>query len=183
MEIINNVAAIAAVDSALATTTDALLEGANAITTPVADVVKKGWWTNSSTTTKALIIGAALIGIGAAYYFLVHKKEDTEDISHVDVTEKSEEEMAREMATKVIDSVERNHTIDPSTLPNGGKGCSEPRTAYNADSDFVKCEGKWYIKTKQNPSNKEAIGQYSEWTPLQEGQVVVEQLNSRYPQD
>lgn len=153
----------------------------------VPDVIKKGWWANSSKMTKGLVITGVLAVVGVAvWYFGFRKKDEAEvytETEEQNENEKSEEELAHEKIESVVNKLDTSKRIDPSTLPNGGNGCSEPRTTYSGDDDFVKCEGTWYIKTKENPSNKQAIGRFKDWTPLQEGQIAIEQLNSRFPND
>lgn len=149
----------------------------------VSDVVKTGWWASSSKMTKGLIIGGVIAAAAAAiWYFGFRKKED--DVTYEEVTaneEPSEENLAKMHSESVLREIERGNNIDRSSLPNGGVGCSEPRTSFNGDFDFVKCDGKWYIKSKQNPTDKSTLGKYPDWNPLQDGQVIVESLNSRFP--
>ncbi len=179
------VTASAVVESALPNALESITE--TVVSTPIAvtDAVKKGWWANSSKLTKGLIIGGVLAAIGGAvWYFGFRKKE--EEITYEEVhsdPEKSEEELANERAASVINKLESNNSVNPSTLPNGGSGCSELRTDFNSNNDFIKCDGTWYIKTKSNPSDKSQVGKFPEWNPLQAGQLVIEQLSSRYPND
>lgn len=183
--VLEKVAATAAVESVVPTVAESVVEVATPITESVTETVaKKGWWSNSSSTTKALVIGAglALAALGI-WYFGFRKKEDEIIEEQESDVEKTDEELLAERTEKVVSQIENAHKVDPSTLPNNGIGCSEPRTAFNADNDFVKCEGKWFIKTKQKPSNKAELGRFPEWTPLEDGQIVIEQLNSRYPND
>ena len=156
--------------------------------TIVPDLVKKGWWANSSTMTKGLVITGVLAVVGVAVWYFGFRKKDEEEDVYTEAqkqieNEKSEEELAHDKIESVVNKLDTNRNIDPATLPNGGNGCSEPRTTYSSDDDFVKCEGTWYIKTKVNPSNKKAIGRFKDWTPLEEGQLAIEQLNSRFPND
>lgn len=184
--IIEKVAATAAVESVVPTVTESVVEVVSPITETVTETaVKKGWWASSSKMTKGLIIGGALAVLSfGVWYFVFRKKDEDENYPEKErETEKSEEELASEHASKVINEVEGANKIDPSTLPNNGVGCSEPRTSFNGDNDFVKFNGKWHVKTKANPSNKSLVGKFPIWTPLQEDQPIVEQLNSRYPND
>jgi len=184
-KIVEKVVATAAVESVVPKVTESVVEVVAPITETVTEtVVKKGWWASSSKMTKGLVIGGvlALTAFGV-WYFGFRKKEDEIIEEQEAVVEKTDEQLLTERTEKVVSQIENAHKVDPSTLPNNGIGCSEPRTAFNADNDFVKCEGKWFIKTKQKPSNKAELGRFPEWTPLEDGQIVIEQLNSRYPND
>lgn len=184
--VIEKVAATAAVESVVPKVTESVVEVVAPITETVTETaVKKGWWASSSKMTKGLVIGGVLaLAAFGVWYFGFRKKDEDVEYTEVEAeNKKSEEELAREHASKVIDDVEKSNKIDPSTLPNNGVGCSEPRTSFNADNDFVKINGKWHVKTKANPSNKSLLGQFKIWTPLQEDQPIVEQLNSRFPND
>ena len=185
-KVIEKVAATAAVESVVPKVAESVAEVVTPITeTVTTTAVKKGWWANSSKMTKGLVIGGALaLAAFGVWYFGFRKKDDESEYNENETeSQKSEEDLASEHATKVIDEVDRNNPIDPNTLPNKGVGCSEPRTAFNGDNDFIKFNGKWHVKTKNNPSNKALVGQFKIWTPLQEDQPIVEQLNSRYPND
>lgn len=183
--VIEKVAAKTAVETVVPKVTESVVEVVTPITETVTETaVKKGWWASSSKTTKGLVIGGALalLALGV-WYFGFRKKDEEIETQEESEPEKSEEELANEHASNVVNSVDNSSKIDPSTLPNNGVGCSEPRTAFNADNDFVKFNGKWHVKTKANPSNKSLVGKFPVWTPLQEDQPIVEQLNSRYPND
>lgn len=185
-KVIEKVTAKTAVESVVPKVTESVTEVVAPITETVTETAsKKGWWANSSKTTKGLIIGAgiALVAFGVWYFGFRKKDDETEYTESENETQKSEEELAREHASNVINEVDASGKLDPSTLPNNGVGCSEPRTSFNADNDFIKFNGKWHVKTKANPSNKSLVGKFPVWTPLQEDQPIVEQLNSRYPND
>ncbi len=184
-KLVEVVTANAVAESVLPNALESITETVTAAPVVVTDVVKKGWWANSSKLTKGLIIGGVLAVAGAAvWYFGFRKKE--EEITYEEVhsdPEKNEEELANERAASVINKLESNNSVNPATLPNGGVGCSELRTAFDSNNDFIKCDGTWYIKTKANPSDKSQVGKFPEWNPLQEGQLIIEQLTSRYPKD
>ena len=186
--VLESVTANAVVESATTSVIPKVAESVVTTTAVVPDVIKKGWWANSSTMTKGLIITGALAVVGVAIWYFGFRKKDEEEEVYTEAeeqheNEKSEEELAHEKIESVVNKLDTGNRIDPSTLPNGGNGCSEPRTTYSGDDDFVKCGGTWYIKTKENPSNKKAIGRFKDWTPLEEGQLAIEQLNSRFPND
>lgn len=184
--VIEKVAAKTAVETVVPKVTESVVEVVAPITETVTETaVKKGWWASSSKMTKGLVIGGVLaLAAFGVWYFGFRKKDDEENYPEQETeNQKSEEDLASEHASNVINEVEKNSSIDPSTLPNKGVGCSEPRTAFNGDNDFVKFNGKWHVKTKVNPSNKSLVGQFKIWTPLQEDQPIVEQLNSRFPND
>jgi len=186
--VLESVTANAVVESVVPKITESVVAPIVVPDAIVPDAIKKGWWANSSKMTKGLVIGGVLAVVGVAvWYFVLRKKED-EETEYTETeeqleNEKSEEELAHEKIESVVNKLDTGRNIDPATLPNGGAGCSEPRTTYSGDDDFVKCEGTWYIKTKANPSNKKAIGRFKDWTPLEEGQLAIEQLNSRFPND
>lgn len=185
-KIVEKVAATAAVESVLPKVTESVVEVVTPITETVTETaVKKGWWASSSKMTKGLVIGGVLaLAAFGVWYFGFRKKDDEDNYPEQETeNQKSEEELANEHASNVINEVDKSVKIDPSTLPNNGVGCSEPRTSFNADNDFIKLNGKWHVKTKANPSNKSVSGQFKIWTPLEDNQPIVEQLNSRYPND
>lgn len=185
-KIVEKVAATAAVESVVPKVAESVAEVVTPITeTVTTSAVKKGWWANSSKMTKGLVIGGVLaLAAFGVWYFGFRKKDDEENYPEKETeNQKSEEELASEHASNIINEVDKSGKIDPSTLPDNGVGCSEPRTSFNADNDFIKFNGKWHVKTKANPSNKSLVGQFKIWTPLQEDQPIVEQLNSRFPND
>lgn len=70
---------------------------------------------------------------------------------------------------------------DASTLPNSGEGCSEPRLNYDGNYDYVKCNGVWYVKSKQNPKTPSIA--IPVWAGLKPDSVRANRLSSRYPND
>ena len=152
-KVIEKVAATAAVESVVPTVTESVVEVVAPITETVTETaVKKGWWANSSKMTKGLVIGGVLaLAAFGVWYFGFRKKDDEENYAEQETeNQKSEEDLASEHASNVINEVEKNSSIDPSTLPNKGVGCSEPRTAFNGDNDFVKFNGKWHWQCRRN---------------------------------
>jgi hypothetical protein len=125
------------------------------------------WWASRSTTTK-VILGLLGIGIvigGIATYNHFTRKEDAFVPDNGDI---KEPEPKTEGA------------IDLFTLPNKGIGCSPVRDTFDTSFSYVKCNGVWYVISKESPANESTGAKFKDWTVV-ESEVTIKLLNSRYP--
>ncbi len=162
--------------------------------------VKSGWWASQSKLTKGLVIGIpvlALVSLGVWYFGFRKKDEETKggDVSKkavekggddVNSSTESKSETKTETSSTKTESTTKPSTSTPTTtsaqkfdvtkLPNGGKGCTDVRTTYDGNYDYVKCNGVWYTQSKPNP--KTASKKIATWMSLGSNKVATTKLNN-----
>lgn len=147
----------------------------------------KLWWGGQSKTAKGLYITGAVALLATVTYFVVNgrknktasankKAEGGKDIPDTNNTDTSKEKGAED-----TQSSKEEVSFDKSKLPNGGVGCTELRTTYDRDFDYVKCDNIWYTKSKDNAASPYAKGLYKDWKSLANNAVATERLSRRYP--
>ncbi len=158
------------------------------------ELIKQGWWARQSPTVKFLIVTGSIALVVGGCYFTFRGSNDEEESTNKKSSSKSDDKNTatdhsetnnisdkKEIkAEQSSSSIQENHKID-SSLPNSGVGCSDVKTNFGRDIDFVKCNGVWYGKSKETPSNPIIRDQLPDWTSFESNKAVTERLNRRYP--
>ncbi len=140
--------------------------------------IKLGWWASKSTGTKwfLAITGIAII-VGGGYLISTQfRRQEEPEKEKVNVPDES-----KDNSTVVPEEKKEEKKTELYTLPNKGIGCSDIIDNFDSNFSYVKCNGIWWTKSKENPSNVETKGKYPEWTSLETNEVQSKLLNTRYP--
>lgn len=132
---------------------------------------------------KTILIVGGVIFVGTLIYLLTRKKQESTNYTNTNNNSSSEntDEASQIVSESINESYEQKTDVIDATLPNGGVDCSDVKSKFDRDYDYVKCKGIWYTKSKTNPASKFAKDRYKDWTSLESNPVATERLNRRYP--
>jgi hypothetical protein len=150
------------------------------------ETLKTGnWFSRLSKTKKGVLIGGVIaIALISAYFILKPSADEEKKTISDELTNDSNEESADALNSKTESKVSKTNIGKPAPytgkLPNDGKGCGDVKVAFDRDYDYVKCNGDWFVKSKQNPATVSTKGKYPDWVSLKANKVATERLNRRY---
>lgn len=123
--------------------------------------LKTKW--HKTTGGKILIVALTAIGVTGLVFLVKHYTKP----KHVFKSETKPEN--KEQAE------DNNNSFAEAELPNGGKDCSDIKTTFDKDFNYIKCKADWYIISKDIK-----VGKIKEWTSLSGNKTASELLNKRY---
>lgn len=133
----------------------------------------KEWWSGRSIATKTFCILSTIGAIVGIAIYLTRDNSDDEKISkkeHGSDGDKSNDKF--EKPSQVEKDIES---------PNKAENYDDVITTFDKDFDYLKINGVWHIKSKDNPISSYAKGLHKDWTSLENNTVVTDRLNRRYP--
>lgn len=135
----------------------------------------KEWWSGRSIATKTFCILSTIGAIVGIAIYLTKDNSDDEKISKKEYGGDGD---------KSNDKFEKQPKIEKDIeLPNKGENCGDIITTFDKDFDYIKVNGIWHIKSKDNPISSYAKGLHKEWSSLENNAVVIDRLNRRYQEN